>query len=64
MKMRKRRTTWLWCVADSEYAGNLASRIMFRTRREARNWARFCGPGRYYAVRIEVSWDIKEKDRW
>lgn len=64
MKMRKRKTAWLWGIADSEYAGNLATKALFPTRKAAREWARYAGPGRYYAVKIEASWDIQERDRW
>jgi hypothetical protein len=64
MKMRKRRTSWRWGMADSEYAGDLATQMIFKTRKLAREWAKFRGPGRYYAVKLEISWDIKEKDRW
>jgi len=48
MKMRKRKTAWLWGIADSEYAGNLATKALFPTRKAAREWDRYAGPGRYF----------------
>jgi hypothetical protein len=67
-KMRKRRTSWVWGIANSDLAGDLAVHMFFNTREEARDIVRdivkLSGNPKFYVVRLEVSWDIKEKDRW
>jgi hypothetical protein len=71
MKTRtsKSRKMYGWGCADGENAGTITLGRLFGTRAEARERKDWLNndrhfQGRFYVVKVVLSWEIRQHDRW